>query len=72
MNVDAIVTELKAERERLDRAIEAIKGIGRDGASRPVIPHRQAKRVVLSAAARKRIGMAKKKWWAERKKHASK
>lgn len=71
MNVDAIVTELKAERERLDRAIEAIKGIGRDGASRPVTAHSQPKQV-MSAVARKKMSLARKKWWAERKKHASK
>ena len=74
-----IVSELKAERNRLDKAITALDGasttsapvavvkkaISTDGAQAP------RKRHGLTAAGRKRLSMLMKKRWAERRKKAS-
>lgn len=63
METAAIIAELEAERDRLDSAIAALRGnritfrkpSGKpDGRKRP-----------LSASARKKIGKATKKRWAE-------
>jgi hypothetical protein len=59
---ESIVTELKAERDRLNAALAALEG-GRRRRGRP--PGRRRR---LSAAARKRISQAMKKAWAGRKK----
>ena len=67
MDTAAIVQELEAERDRLESAIAALTG-GRTY-SRRVQPTGGGKRH-LSAAARKKIGEAMKKRWAERKKQA--
>jgi hypothetical protein len=62
MNTDAIVSELRAQRDRIDLAIAALdSGATRTRQKRTGPRH-------MSAAARKRIGAAKRKWWAERKK----
>jgi hypothetical protein len=66
MDTASIVAALEAERDRLDSAITALQGQAR-GKSRPA---NGAKRT-LSAAARRRIGLAMKKRWAERKKKAA-
>lgn len=55
MNIADIVGQLKAERERLDRAISALTGIGGSG--------KTGKRV-LSVEAGERIGAAQRKRWA--------
>ena len=70
MTLDTILTELKAERDRLNRAIAALEGTtaaghGRKNARKTVKPRRR-----MSAAARKRLSEAKRKSWAERKKKA--
>jgi ABC-type transporter Mla subunit MlaD len=68
METKRILEELRAERDRLQRAISAIEGIsstaatGRDAARRA--------RPRLSAAARKRISQARKLWWAQKRKRA--
>jgi septal ring factor EnvC (AmiA/AmiB activator) len=71
LTLDTILSELKAERKRLSRAIATLEGT--------TAPRHRSKRAQtnekrrgrrLSAAARKRIGDAKRKWWAERKKKA--
>ena len=74
MDIQSILGDLKRERERIDRAIAALEGIGsgrRRG--RPVGSHTQAKRPRrhMSAASRKRISEMMKQRWAERKKKVS-
>jgi hypothetical protein len=63
VNLDGLVAELKSERDRLPRAIEALAG-----ATLPATSPRKAGRVKakvsrrrMSAAARKRISIAMKK-----------
>lgn len=70
MNLDRIVAELKSERDRLARAIEALAG-----AALPLASPRKPGRVKIklsqrrmSAAARKRISIAMKKRWAAKRK----
>jgi hypothetical protein len=68
------VSELKAERNRLDKAIAALDG---DSATRLTIAinkpsgngsHARGKRHHLTAAGRKRLSVMMKKRWAERRK----
>jgi len=73
MDIQNILGDLKAERERIERAIAALEGLGshrRRG--RPVGSKNVAKapRRHMSAAARKRISEMMKQRWAERKKKA--
>jgi len=69
MNTATIIAELEAERDRLNNAIAALQrsqgGPGRTASGKP-----DGRRRHLSVAARKRIGQAMKKRWAERKKKA--
>jgi hypothetical protein len=72
LNTQFIIAELEAERDRLDSAIAALRG----SQNRPVRtvsgkPDGRSRKRHLSAAARKRIGEAMKKRWAERKKKAA-
>ena len=69
MTLDKILTELRAERDRLAQAIAALEGAtatrrrrmkGRTTGKRS--------RRGMSLARRKRLSEAKRKWWAERKK----
>lgn len=60
MNLEEIIAILEQERDRLNAAIEALSGSERKG-GRPPKRH-------LSAAARRKISLAQKKRWAERKK----
>jgi hypothetical protein len=66
MDTQAIIAALEAERDRLDQALTALKGMrrGRSAGTNGRKRH-------LSAAARRRIGLAMKKRWAERKKKAA-
>jgi hypothetical protein len=70
MDTATIIAELEAERDRLDSAIAALHGnriIFRKGSGKP-----DGRKRPLSASARKKIGMATKKRWAEwRKKRAA-
>ena len=71
MDTAAIIAELEAERDRLDKAIAALKGgISTHGkgyrAARPVDGRKRRRR--MGAEARKRISDAMKKKWAARKK----
>ena len=68
MNVSAIVVQLREERDRLDQAIRAPEGIA--GGSSPARRGRKPRRH-MSADARRRIGLAMKKRWAERKRRAA-
>ncbi|HEY5030003.1 MAG TPA: hypothetical protein VIK39_16465 [Candidatus Angelobacter sp.] len=62
----SIIAELEAERDRLDSAIAALQG--RQGSRTSTATGRpDGRRRRLSAAARKKIGQAMKKRWAERK-----
>ena len=76
MNLQQIVAELKAERDRLDRAIAAVNGIStprRRG--RPPkttqIAARPKRRRRLSAEGRKSISEAAKRRWAKIRKKAA-
>ncbi len=73
MDTAAIIAELEANRDRLDKAIAALKGGIRSRgkgyeAATPVNGRKLRRR--LSAEARKRISDAMKKKWAARKKQA--
>jgi hypothetical protein len=67
--LDTILAELKAERGRLHRAIVALEGTApRRGRPRKTEVAIVRRRRQMSADARRRIGEAKRKWWAARKK----
>jgi len=69
MDKATIIAELVAERDRLDSAITALQG-SRSKPSRTLSGRGDGRRRHLSAAARRKIGQAMKKRWAERKKAA--
>ena len=82
MNTNEIVQRLRAERARLDAAIQALQGIGGAGSgkrrgrppasvNKPVSTTR-TKRRGMSAAARKRIAEFMRKRWAAAKKSGKK
>jgi hypothetical protein len=64
LDTQAIIAALEAERARLNQAIAALKR--RPGSTASGKPDRRRRR--LSAATRKRIGLAMEKRWAARKK----
>lgn len=65
MDIQFIISEMEAERDRVNQAIAALQG----GKSLKTISGQpDGRRRRLSAEARKRIGAAMKKRWAERKK----
>ena len=70
MNIEQILSDLKAERDRIDAAISALEG----GSKRrgPGRPAGSGKKRTMSAAARKRISEMMKLRWAERKKKSGK
>jgi hypothetical protein len=72
MDLKGIVSELKRERDRLDRAIAALDSteteVHSNGASRPHAGGRRSGGSRLSAAGRKRLSELMKKRWAERRK----
>jgi len=74
MDIQNILGDLKRERERLDKAIAVLEGIGvgarRRG--RPVgsVSAKTRPRRHMSAAARKRISEMMKQRWAERKRRS--
>jgi|SRR5215469_444475 len=57
-NLDAVLVQLREERNRIDRAISALEGVSENGASRPV-------RREISAAGRRRIAAAQRARWAK-------
>ncbi len=65
MDIAAIVAELENERDQIDRAIAALHG-----SATKKKPGPKPGRRVMSADARRRIGLAMKKRWAARKKAA--
>jgi hypothetical protein len=68
MDTASIVAELTAQRDRLDQAIAALRGKGTTIRTVTGKPDGLRRKRTLSPAARKRIGEAMKKRWAERKK----
>jgi hypothetical protein len=70
MDTGSIIAELEAERERLDSAIAALQG-SQSSRIRTATGGPDGRRRRLSAAARRKIGVAMKKRWAERKKKAA-
>jgi hypothetical protein len=54
-NMKTLISQLRGERDRLDRAISALEGIGSNGRGGRT----------LSASARKRIAEAQRKRWAK-------
>jgi hypothetical protein len=69
MDTQQIISELEAERDRLEQAISALGGsLGRRGIAGPGKGRRGRRH--LSAAAKRRISEMMKKRWAERKRAA--
>jgi hypothetical protein len=71
MDIQTIVSDLRAERNRIDNAISALEGLTSRSSTRRGRPPKakqaavsSKKRRVMSAAARKRISEAMKKRWA--------
>ena len=64
MDIQNLVSELKAQRNRLDQAISALEGLT-SSAPRRGRPPKGGKRRTMSAAARKRISAAMKQRWAK-------
>ncbi len=75
MDIQSLLSDLKAERDRIYQAISAIEGLfspsaprrGRPPKAKPAAAAPGNKRRGMSAAARKRISEAMKKRWAARK-----
>jgi hypothetical protein len=82
MDTNSILAELKAERDRIDKAIAALQAIdttiagslrhaersAAEASSTTKAPQRARGPRKMSAAARKRISEAAKKRWAKRRK----
>ena len=62
MNLESILDELRSQRTRIDQAIAALQGTTRNSRPAPVVGRQRGH---MSAAARARIGAAKKVWWAK-------
>ena len=69
MNLQEVVDQLRAERNRLDQAISALEGPSAPRRGRPPKSSTTtgSGRRVMTAAARKRISEAMKARWAKRK-----
>lgn len=74
MDIQNLLAELTKERDRIDKAISALSGLGSGSGRRPGRPVGSGKaggrRRHMSPAARKRISEMMKKRWAERKRKA--
>lgn len=68
MNVESLLEELKQESQRIAEAIRALESIG--GKTKYKSASGKKVRRHMSPEARRRIGLAMKKRWAERKKAA--
>ncbi len=66
MDTQKILTQLRSERERIDKAIQALESLNGASAGRGSTRGRGRRR--LSAEARRRISLAQKKRWAAQKK----
>jgi len=67
MNVDQIISALRAERDRLDRAIAALEGGGSYNRATAIRGNGRRKRR-LTPEGRRRLSEMMKKRWAERRK----
>ena len=69
MDLARIISELRSERDRIDRAIAALEGIGstKSTSSTPA-PVSKRRRHHLTAEGRKRLSEMMRKRWAERRK----
>ena len=73
MDIQSLLSDLKTERNRIDQAISALEGLasparrGRPPKAKHAVPAPGKKRRRMNAAARARIGAAKKAWWAKQK-----
>ena len=68
MDIQSLILELRAERNRLDQAISALEGLTSSAPRRgrpPKAASAGGKRRTMSAAARKRISAAMKQRWAK-------
>ncbi|HEY2389656.1 MAG TPA: hypothetical protein VGK22_00660 [Candidatus Angelobacter sp.] len=68
MDTAAIIAELEAERDRLNSALAALQGRQTKSLTLSGKPDGRRRKRHMSAAARRKIGQAMKKRWAERKK----
>jgi hypothetical protein len=68
LDTAVVIAELEAQRDRLEQAIAALRGSR--NTSRTLSEKADGRKRPLSAAARRKIGQAMKKNWAERKKAA--
>jgi len=76
MDIENILQQLRSQRGRLDAAISALE-VGSARSGRPAkndhansgSPARPRRR--MSAEARRRIGLAKKRWWAQQQERKS-
>jgi hypothetical protein len=71
MDTVSIIAELEAERDRLNSALAALRGSRNSFRTVSGKPDGRKRRRHLSAEARRKIGQAMKKRWAERKKQAA-
>jgi len=83
MDTSRILTDLRAERDRIDRAISALEALNGNAVRNAAAFQRGSKGIGglvtrqtasgrgISAAGRKRISEAAKKMWARRKKQAA-
>ena len=70
MNLDKIIAELKKERDQLVRAIEALVGSAAAKGRPAGAKGKRKKRSGLTPEGRRRLSIAMKKRWAERRKKA--
>lgn len=69
VNTSQIITQLRTERDKLDRAIQALEQLGSSNGSGS--GNRRKRRRHMSAEARAKIGEKMRQRWAERKKKKS-
>ena len=69
MDTEQIINALRAERERIDKAIAVLQGSSRGGSTSSGRRGRRGPRH-MSAEARKRISEAQKRRWAAQRKKA--
>jgi len=71
METNRILAELRAERDRIDRAISAIEGLNSTGRRRvgrpPKTAEKPSRRGRMSAAARRKLSRLLKQRWAQGK-----
>jgi hypothetical protein len=69
LHLETILTELKPERDRFNRAIAAVEGITAPANPTPApAKGRKQGRRKMSVEARNKLSEAKKAWWAMKKK----